>query len=287
MTNIPIYISNRFTNSFFSEVEETLFTLRALNDNKSAFCCIEFNPSLFDTYRIVQQSNRDSSSSSFTCKVPIRPITQLFKNLKQIRHLTLFANQRNSEHFLTFEWSFFNGISKINAFHFMDSEVLNAIFDENSCSFVKMKPKLMIQLFEHLSLASKLQGEVLLIASASNFSVKSYHSPELQLELLHDQVKGLASLGGRGKRGAGNKLMLMNTGLSIHLQEFDSYEYRSQQAQEQLIFTMKEVGSFVAFCEANDLEAFDFHFSTGGRCVSSFSFRLSYYFYPILIILVR
>jgi hypothetical protein len=186
-----------------------------------------------------------------------------------MKSLTIYAIQKNAEHFLTFEWNFFNGIQKTNSYYFMDSEVLNAIFDDTHCSFLKMKPKLMLQIFDHLSYNNKLlAGEILLIASPNSFAVRSYHSQELQLQHFQSSTKSSSSFSnftGNDPKKAKNKLLLMNTGLSIHLQEFDSYEYHSEGAKEEMIFTMKEVGSFVTFCEINEFDHFDFYYSSGGK----------------------
>jgi hypothetical protein len=63
----------------------------------------------------------------------------------------------------------------------------------------------------------------------------------------------------------------MNTGISVNIQEFDSYLYKARGERggggggEELIFCLKEVLSFLGFCEALSIPSFSFLFTYSGR----------------------
>jgi hypothetical protein len=197
----------------------------------------------------------------------------MFKNLKPIKSLTISAvkkSARDSDFFLSFEWVLNNGIIRTNNFFYEDCEIMNAIFDDSDdhCSFIKIRSKLMLQLLEHLSHSRSY--EILLTPSSSSFSVHSYYSPELSLfQQRKSAAKGASSSSSSLSSSVGtlmgNNMSLMNTGISISINEFDTYDYHSEEEQEQFIFTIKEVTGFVAYCELNEFESFHFHFLSGGR----------------------
>lgn len=49
-----------------TEVEEDMMTLRALNDNRSAFAAIEFERNFFDSFLLVQRDQ------PFACKLAVK-----------------------------------------------------------------------------------------------------------------------------------------------------------------------------------------------------------------------
>jgi hypothetical protein len=170
----------------------------------------------------------------------------VMKNLKTVKFLTITASIRGVEHRLTLQFQSFNGIIRAYHFCYEDCEILNAVCDETHCSFVQMRPKLMGQLLDYVHKSP----EIVLIAKVNQFSVRSYQAPEtlFQKELL-SKAKSV-----------------INTGLSINISEFDVYEYQDEEAVEvAMIFCLKEVSSFVGYCEVLDVEKFVFYFSTGGR----------------------
>lgn len=163
-----------------------------------------------------------------------------------MKSIVLSASQNpTGEHDLTFEFLLHNGIIRRFQFIYMDCEIVNPIFQEDECSFVQVKPKIMIQLLEHLHRSP----EIIVTASPMAFSVHSYHALDNSL-ILKQSAKEV-----------------MNTGLTIQIAEFDAYDFHSPQGVEEFIFCVKEVVAFVGFCEAIDLVNLDLFFSSGGRAI--------------------
>lgn len=128
----------------------------------------------------------------------------------------------SSEHELVFEIVLTNDIIRTYRFRYQDCEVMSAVFDEDSCSYARAKPKLFVQLLNHIYQSP----EICIEAGASSFSVRSFH-----------RNTDTSADGG----AAGSTVRFMQTGLSLNLQEFDQYEYVSTGQSEELIFCVKEV----------------------------------------------
>jgi hypothetical protein len=135
------------------------------------------------------------------------------------------ANQTatGGEHDLTFEFLLQNGIIRRFQFIYMDCQIVNPIFQEEDCSFVQMKPKIMIHLLEHIHKSP----EIIITATPTTFTVHSYHPIDVN-SLLKPTLKDV-----------------MTTGLTIQIAEFDAYDYNSQSIQEEFIFCVKEVNSIL------------------------------------------
>ena len=156
----------------------------------------------------------------------LQPICVIFRTLKGMRQLKIRAGMVDeSEHELVFEIVLMNDIVRTYRFRYVDCEVLSAVFDEETCSYVRAKPRLFSQLLNHIYQSP----EVCIEAGADFFSVRSFH--KAAESVLND--------------GGGNA-RFMRTGLSVNIQEFEQYEYTSTIQSEELIFCVKEVSSCCA-----------------------------------------
>jgi hypothetical protein len=186
------------------------------------------------------------------------------RNLKNLKYLVLGAEMQEAEHQLSFHFTMQSGLVKNHRFSYMDCEILNAVFNEESCSYIKVRPKvgvicnsiyavalllpccyakILSQLFEHFHRSP----EVLAIASPEAFGVRSFRS----------QVFNTVA----------EQLKYLSTGLNLNPQDFDVYDYQGRQDKVEMIFCMREVAAFVGFSEAIEVADVDFFFSTGGRAV--------------------
>ena len=105
----------------------------------------------------------------------------------------------------------------------MECEILNALFEEGDCSFLKAKPVIFAQLFEHIHQTP----EVVVIAADTTFGVRSFH-----------RASGSS---------AKDSNKYLSTGLNVSIQEFDDYSFRSLNQSEELIFCYREVGALIIF----------------------------------------
>ncbi|KAJ1396761.1 Rad9/Ddc1, partial [Ochromonadaceae sp. CCMP2298] len=143
------------------EVEASTFTLRALNDAKSAFVGVELSDQFFDSFRL------SNELKSFSCKLAVKtsqfltipssiiiilprmndtdtmtqPACAIFRSLKGVRLLRLRAARVGAEHELSFELLMINGVSRTYRLRYVDCEVLSAVFHEQDCSYIKASPK--------------------------------------------------------------------------------------------------------------------------------------------------
>ncbi len=117
---------------------------------------------------------------------------------------------------------------------------MNAIFDETQGSYLQIRSKFMSQILQHFYRSF----EVAITATVNSLTIRSFYAPEV---LLQDHKH------------------IMNTGLNVSIQELDHYDFRSQYTQEELIFGVKELTGFVGYCEAIEMNTFDFFFTSGGR----------------------
>jgi hypothetical protein len=107
------------------------------------------------------------------------------------------------------------------------------MFDEENSSRLSVEPKVLHQVLDHLHQAS---AEIAIDASSSIFRVKSFHQ---------EQAAEAASFSGLRR--------FMSTEMSLDTSEFDVYEYRSEERNEELVFCMKELKAFLGLCEANEV----------------------------------
>lgn len=126
----------------------------------------------------------------------------------------------SSEHELVFEIILMNDITRTYRFRYQDCEVMSAVFDEDNCSYIRAKPSLFIQLFNHIYQSPEISMEI----EKNKFSVRSFHKSSEQLAVDGSAVP-----------------RYMHSGLSVNIQEFEQYEYLSEMQSEELIFCMKEV----------------------------------------------
>ncbi len=148
-----------------------------------------------------------------------------------MRTIKLTASVVGAEHELAFQMTLSNGISRTHRFRYSDCEIMNALFDEEDCSFVRAKPRVFVQILDHMHNTQ----EVIIEASMTSFSVRSFHKSNF----------GGASLTIQQQQAELKRNM--NTGLSVSLQEFDEYAFRADllpagnHAVVELIFCLREV----------------------------------------------
>lgn len=189
------------------ELDGDKVAFKALNDGKSAFVGIEFQESYFiDIQRSVD---------TFSCKLNVKPVCAILKNIKNINGMSIRSVVTGSEHELIFEVRVTNGMIRTHKFSYQDSDMINALFDEDSASFLQSEPKVFIQLFEHMYQSP----EVIIGASEHNFTVRSFHSDKNSDTKRH-----------------------LTTGLSVDVHEFDRYDFKSEiDITEEIVFCSKEV----------------------------------------------
>jgi hypothetical protein len=100
--------------------------------------------------------------------------------------------------------------------------------------------------------------ELLMITKPNEFSVRSYH----QINEFYSQTLHKLQPSAEVKRNS-----VVSTGLCVNISEFEIYDYRSQADSEALVFCVKEMASFVGFCEVLDMQHFNFYYSTGGSAI--------------------
>lgn len=180
----------------------------------------------------------------------------ILKNLKNVDHIIMAGVRCQAECNLTFQLHLQNGVIRSYFFCYEDCEILNAVCDESMCSFIQTKPRVMAQLLEYIHRSP----EIIMVAKPDEFSVRSYH----QINEFYSQTLHKLQPSAEIKRNN-----VISTGLSMNVTEFDIYDYRSAAESEALIFCVKELVSFVGFCEVLDLQVFNIYFSTGGRYATS------------------
>lgn len=74
-----------------------------------------------------------------------------------------------------FSTPFKNQIIRSAHYYYQDVEVLNAIFQEENCSFMKIRPKFMLQVLEYFH-TNKSTMEIIFSAALQTVKVRSYHS---------------------------------------------------------------------------------------------------------------
>ena len=126
----------------------------------------------------------DSSiSDTFSCKVAVRPVCLIFKNVKGVRSITISAKKVGIEHELVFHFMLPNSISKRYRFRYQECEVLTPTFDEddpeNPISYVQAKPGVFYQMLQLLNNAPEVQ----ITATHNLFSIRSYNKKVLEYKV--------------------------------------------------------------------------------------------------------
>lgn len=276
-----LHLLQKIGRDLIVEVEQNVLTLRSLNDNKSSFAAVEFQDSFFDNYEL-------NTPNSFTGRLPVKvvfffywyylnfflnlcilnctqPICMILKNLKNVNHIIVAGVRCSAECNLTFQLHLQNGVIRSYFFCYEDCEIVNAVCDESECSFIQTRPRVMSQLLEYIHRSP----ELLLITKPNEFSVRSYH----QINEFYSQTLHKLQPSAEVKRNS-----VVSTGLCVNISEFEIYDYRSQADSEALVFCVKEMASFVGFCEVLDMQQFNFYYSTGGR-YGNYKSTCFFYFY--------
>lgn len=251
-------------------MEAEALTIRSLNDSKSAFIAVELQPSFFDAFLLTNRRE------PFSCRVSSKAICAIMRNLKTLRYLLLSAEVvggagAGAEHVLSFQFAQQSGLLRSHHFHYMDAEILNAVFDEDGCSYLKVRPKVLSQLLEHLHRSP----EVLLVAAPDSFGIRSFHANSSTSSSHHQQQQPMAT-------ASASALQQLSTGLTIQSGQFEVYDFLfrstaaaaegaagAQQLQqaEELVLSVRELAAVVGYCEALEAADADVFFSTGGRAL--------------------
>ena len=171
--------------------EEQTVCFRALNDAKSAFVSIEFVENFFSSIQMPH--------STFSCKIPAKPMCSILSNLKNVENLRLFSVQVGSDNFLVVQLLLTYKILKTYRFHYQECEIVNAVFDEDDAHIIQVVPKLFSNLLGHLHKAP----ELVIAATPTNFTVSSFYVTK-----------------------AGESKQHLSSGLCVNVSEFDYYEYK-------------------------------------------------------------
>ena len=202
------------------EIENDEVALRTLNETQSAFAHIELFNGFFEQVVVAPEL----INKSFSCTSTVKPICIILKNVKNVEQLSISAVATAATNELVFEFMQTNGIVRTHRLRYSSCEVVSAVFEETGKCCMVVKPKILIQLFDHLHRSTEICLEV----GPENFTVRSFHKPGADID---SDLKGH-----------------MSTGLSLNIQEIDEYNL-SFDTGEQLIFCMKEVRSFLGYCE--------------------------------------
>lgn len=120
----------------------------------------------------------------------------------------------------------------------LDCDIVNAVFDEETSSSLKINPHALTQLLEHIHKTP----EIAVTLSSTDFTVKS-HS--------HTSSAHSSSL---------------STAITLALDEFETADIRHSFSVS-LVFTYKELKALLALCDACDNNSFVFYYTTSGRPV--------------------
>jgi len=243
-----------------------ILTLRALNDSKSSFTCVEFDTFFFEGITR-GNGNNGVDDGAFSCKVAIKPICALLRQFKNVTSLKISAIQTGStEHNLVFRLFHSNGVHRIHRLQYRDCEIVHAQYEEEGASILKSEPSVFVQLLEHV----RQSPEVALTCSLDSFKVSSFHKSEA----------------GDGKR------QQMNTELDVNISSFDEYIFMggaddhnhdvlsvtegvaaaspSPQNSTRIVFCAREVRAFVSLCEACEIDGFTLFFTHSGQPMKFF-----------------
>jgi hypothetical protein len=256
--------------------EKDVLTLRSLNDAKCAFIAIELDRNFFGRF------DHSSSLNNFCCKVPIKPLEKIFKNLKAISTLTLTVQTTNgNRHELIFEMACTGGMTRKHRFGYSDCDLMTAVFDEEVASHLRCAPKVFVSLLDHFYHSAELSIE----ASPSGFRVKSYHQQD-------ESGSAAASSSSSGVAGGQVTKKYMSTGLTVNVAEFEEYEFASPDSYaptggrhadgaeggeeedfEELVVCSKELCAMLGFCDSTEIAYFYLYFTCGGQPIKLSSSR--------------
>jgi hypothetical protein len=215
-----VHLLNKIGKEVSIEIENYAVSLRTLNETQSAFAHIELLNVYFEKVNVAL----DLINKTFCCTSTLKPLCILLKNIKGAQLLSISAIASAGRNSLVFEFTQANGIVRSHRLQCSTSEVVSAVFDlKDKCSMI-LKPKVLIQLLDHLHRSTEICLEV----TSDSFSVRSFHKPVVDIDI---ELKGY-----------------MSTGLSLNILEIDEYNLNVD-TSEQLIFCVKEVRSFLGYCE--------------------------------------
>ena len=140
---------------------------RSLNDTKSVFITIEFNHIFWGAQNI---SHPEEDFVTFSCKLLIKAISTIFKNIKKIQNINIYQrNINNTEEQMVFEIALIDGVKRSYYFTYQECEILNAICDGHNSTSLQTQPKVFTELIDYLHQSP----EILIDASKTSFSLKS------------------------------------------------------------------------------------------------------------------
>ena len=168
-----------------------------------------------------------------------QPICSIMRNLKTVQSITIRAQySEEASYELVFEMALASNITRSHRFHYADCEILSAIFDETSASYLRCEPKVFTQLLDHFYHSP----EICIEASQNFFHVKSFHQDSAS-----DPFHG-------GSNDRHSAIKHMTTGLIVNTDEFDEYNYNFTNNEEdgnsivtceELVVCSKEVRAFL------------------------------------------
>lgn len=139
--------------------------------SKTSFATSAFSRDIFfESYEFTDTTGE--YIHGFLCKLPIKPIAAIFKNLKRVIQLTISLQDASHEQpEITFEFLLDNGIRKIHQFFYQDDVSLRVTFDENEISQLTAEPKIFSRLLEHIQHSHEVSIEI----NDNGFRLKSFH----------------------------------------------------------------------------------------------------------------
>ena len=187
------------------EATSEVLTLRALNDAKTAYAHVDLDARFFNSSNGLILGD---DLEGFTCKVQLRPLCAVCKNLRNVELLTLRAERLADTYDLVLEMKTTEtGIMRTHRFKYNDCEVLSAIFDDESMSSLKSSHKIFDQILSNMFQSP----EIAISPTQTDFKVRSHHpSNEAQAEAKKH----------------------MSTDLSIETDDFDFYDYKPTEMDE-------------------------------------------------------
>ena len=253
---------NRVGKELLIEVENEVLVIRALNDAKTAYASVEFSNRFFNISNGVQMRE---GLDCFSCKVSLKQLCSVCKNLRHVEVLTIRAERIPGGAFdLVLEMrSAGTGIVCTHRFKYSDCDVLSAIFDDEGASTLKCPHKIFDQVLNNVYQSP----EIAITASHSEFKVRSHHSPANEAQ-------------------SGEIKKIMSTEQTLDIGGFDFYEFKGEEdgegdeglapmngaaagtansrAQQELVFCTKELKAILLLCDGVGLDDIQVCFRTAG-----------------------
>ena len=278
----------KFGDVFF-EADDNSFTLRALNDSKSAFSAFAFDRgTFFDEYACGLPDG-----SPVSCKLMIKPIQHVLRGLKRVLSLRIYLNDAaregeeedergdtqgsgwereatapRGEPRIIFDMQCEWGMLKRHHFQLQDCEIVHAVFQREGASCLAAQANHLTQLLDHFHGSY----EVAFLASPHEVFLKTYRAEEGE--------KGVGGGGAGGGVGGQEQPghAVLSTEMTVSAQDVDGYEFAYQGGAEEeeeeeedpqvgLVFSVREVKAFLSFCEATECTPVTFYYHDGGRPV--------------------